>query len=82
MAYAEVKWTYKSLASSFSGDPVPRIVMLVSYYRSFAHSCDLEEIELWISLVGDKGATIIACGLKLSTKVIRLDLCKQIPTRL
>ncbi|MDR3540529.1 MAG: hypothetical protein P4L69_06105 [Desulfosporosinus sp.] len=75
---------YEELVSNSKGDPVLRTVMLIYYYRSFAHSYpyDVDEIGLANGLVDDKGATIIACGLKLSTKVIKLRLCKQTPARL
>ncbi|MDR3714147.1 MAG: hypothetical protein P4L51_15115 [Puia sp.] len=81
-AYAGVKKAYEELVSNSSGDPVPRTVMLIYYYRSFAHPCGLGKIDLSFSSVDDKGATIIACGLKLSTKVTRLNLRKQTPARL
>ncbi len=45
-----------------------------------ACSYDLGKIELSDSSVDDKGATIIACGLKLSTEIIVLYLCKLSPT--
>ncbi len=81
-AYAYVKKAYKDLVSNSEGDPVLRTVMLIYYYRSFAHPCGLGNIILSQSSVDDKGATIIACGLKLSTKVTRLNLRKQTPARL
>ncbi|MDR3543276.1 MAG: hypothetical protein P4L69_20290 [Desulfosporosinus sp.] len=78
-AYADVKKAYEDLVSNSSGDPVPRTVMLIYYNRSFTHPCDLDTIDLDRSLVGDKGATILACGLKLSTKITELRLRKQAP---
>ncbi len=81
-AYARAKETYEKLVSNSKSDPVLRTVMLIYYYRSFAHPCGLDNVYLGICTVGDKGATIIACGLKLSTKVNTLDLRKQTPARL
>ncbi len=81
-AYAKVKKSYEDLVSSSSGDPVLHTVMLIYYYRSFAHPCGLDQIYIDDSSVDDKGVTIIACGLKLSTKVTQLILCKQTPIRL
>ncbi len=81
-AYAKVKKAYEDLVSNSSGDPVPRTVMLIYYYRSFTHPCGLDQINLGSSSVDDKGATIIACGLKLSAKVTYLRLCKETPARL
>ncbi len=80
--YVKVKKAYEDLVSNSSGDPVPRTVMLIYYYRSFAHPCGLGDTNLSDCSVGDKGATIIACGLKLSTNIVALDLRKQTPTRL
>ncbi len=79
--YARVKKAYEELVSNSKSDSVLRTVMLI-YYRSFAHPCGLDEIYLDRSSIDDKGAEIIACGLKLSTKVTVLMLRKQTPTRL
>ncbi len=77
-AYEKVKDVYEELVSNSERDSVLSAVMLI-HYRSFAHACDLDNIHLDSSSVDDKGATIIACGLKLSTEVFGINLGKQTP---
>ncbi len=80
--YTDVNKAYKNLVSNSESDPVTRTVMLIYYYRSFAHPCGLELIGLDECGVDYNGATIIACGLKLSTRINELYLCKKTPIRL
>ncbi|MDR3542233.1 MAG: hypothetical protein P4L69_14900 [Desulfosporosinus sp.] len=78
-AYAKVKDAYMKLASNSAADSgtlYSRANILI-YYRSLVYPCDLDEICISGCSVDNKGATIIACGLKLSTKVTKLWLSKQ-----
>lgn len=78
-AYAKVVSACGELTWNLRGDPVHRTIILI-YYRSFAHLCELDKITLEHSLIGSEGAKIIAYGLKISIKITSLDLRKQTPS--
>ncbi len=77
-----MKKAYEELVSNSRGDPVLRTIMLIIIIDLLLTSCGLDRMNLYYGSIDDKGATIIACGLKLSTKVAELVLCKQTPARL